>query len=86
MFSQINVRTKSPIQSIMHMFIRFSIKFKTLSRQKTQKIQEDKTVVFQNNIYKILNYVNPFEQNNDHTRISHEIELRKINILSLNYV
>ena len=27
-----------------------NIKFKTLSRQKTQKTQEDKTVVFQKNI------------------------------------
>ena len=25
---------------------------------------------------KILTYINPFEQNNDHMRISHEIEFR----------
>ena len=46
---------------------------KTQSRQKTQ---EDETEVFQKNIYKILTYINPFEQNNNHTRISHETEFR----------
>ena len=49
------------------------IKFKTQNRQKTQ---EDETVVFQKSRYKILNYTSPFEQNNDHTQISHEIEFR----------
>ena len=42
----------------------------------TQETQEHETVVFQKNRYKILTYINPFEQNNDHTRISHEIEFR----------
>ena len=46
-------------------------KFKTQSRQETQEYE---TVVFQKNRYKILKYVNPFEQNNDHTRISLENE------------
>ena len=46
---------------------------KTHSRQETQEYE---TVVFQKNRYKILTYVNPFEQNNGHTRISHEIEFR----------
>ena len=46
---------------------------KTHSRQETQEYE---TVVFQKNRYKILTYVNPFEQNNDHARISHEIEFR----------
>ena len=42
----------------------------------TQETQEHETVVFQKNRYKILTYINPLEQNNDHTRISHEIEFR----------
>ena len=41
---------------------------------KKQKTDEDETVVFQKSRYKILTYINPFEQNNDHTRISYEIE------------
>ena len=53
-----------------------SINFKTQSRQKTQKIQEDETVVFQKNRYEILTYINPFEKNNDHTWISHKVEFR----------
>ena len=47
-----------------------------MQRQKTQKIQEDEAVVFQKNRYKILTYINSFEQNNDHTKILHETEFR----------
>ena len=53
-----------------------SIKSKTQSRQKTQKIQVDETVFFQKSRYEILTYINPFEKNNDPTWISHEVEFR----------
>ena len=39
-------------------------------KQSRQQTQEYETVVFQKNIYNILTYVNPFQQNNNHTRIS----------------
>ena len=87
MFSQINVRTKSQspgtytVNHTCYEVYKDDIKFKTQSRQKTQKPQENQTVVFQKNRYKILTYINPFEQNNDHTRMSHEIEFRS----SFNY-
>ena len=80
MFSLINVRTKSRStwylysqSCICYQFYKDDNKFKTQSKQ---EIQEYETVVFQKNRYKILTYTNPFEQNNDHTRISHEIEFR----------
>ena len=46
--------------------------FKTFnSKQKTQKAQKDKKLVSQKNRngYKTQTYINPFKQNNDHTRI-----------------
>ena len=45
-------------------------------KHRADRKQEYETVVFQKNRYKVLTCVNPFEQNNDHTRISHEIEFR----------
>ena len=41
--------------------------------RKHKKTHEDETAVFQKDRYRILTDVIPFEQNNDHTRISHEI-------------
>ena len=73
LFWQIIVRIKSHIQSTK--FIKIASNSKH-SRQKTQKMQEDETVVFQKNRCKMLTYINPFEQNHDHMRISHEIEFR----------
>ena len=43
------------------------IKLKTQSKQKTQRTQEDRTLVFQRNRYKMQ--TNPFEENIDHMRI-----------------
>ena len=45
-------------------------------KHRADRKQEYETVVFQKNRYKVLTCVNPFEQNNDHTRISHEIEFQ----------
>ena len=39
-----------------------------------EKTQGDKTLVFQNNKYKMQIYINPFEQNNDHTWAMHKIQ------------
>ena len=58
------------------------IKFKTQSREKSQKTQEGKTLVFQKNQYKVQHKVQykvqykPFEENSDHTRITHKIQFR----------
>ena len=45
-------------------------RFKTfISKQKTKEAQKGKKLVFQKNRKKMQAYVNPFNQNNDHTRI-----------------
>ena len=46
------------------------------SKQEQAETSEEETVVFQKSRYKILTYTIPFEQNNDHTQISHEAEFR----------
>ena len=56
------------------LFSQINVRTKSQSRQKTRKTQEDETVVFQKNRYSILTYIKPFEQSNDHRRISYEIE------------
>ena len=80
MFSQINVRTKSHSTWYLHsqscicyLVNKNDNKFETQSRQETQEYE---TVVFQKNKYKILTCINLSKQNNDHTRISHEMEFR----------
>ena len=56
---------------------------KTHSRQETQEYE---TVVFRKNRYKILTYINPSEQNNNDTRISHETEFRSsFNVTERNF-
>ena len=52
------------------------MKFKTQSRKKTNKALEDEALLFQKNRHKIQTYINPFEENNDHTRITHKIQFR----------
>ena len=55
----------------------------THSRQETQEYE---TVIFQKNRYKILTYINPSEQNNNDTRISHETEFRSsFNVTERNF-
>ena len=44
------------------------------SKHSRQTTQEDETVVLQKSRYKILTYTSLFEQNNDHTQISHDTE------------
>ena len=41
--------------------------------RKHKKTHEDETAVFEKDEYRILTDITPFEQNNDHTQISHEI-------------
>ena len=58
-------------------FYKDDIKVKTQSRHKTQKTEEDEKIVFQNkNKYKMQTYINPFEQNNNHSRTMHKIQFR----------
>ena len=91
MISQINVRTKS--QSTLYLYKQKlykcyyvyddDIKFKT--QTENAETQKDETLVFQKNMYKIQNYINPFEQNNDHTRLMHKIQyLSSLHIKSIN--
>ena len=80
MISQINVRTKS--QSTWHLYKQSlykcfyvyddDIKFKT--QAENAETQEDEALVLQKNMYKMQNYINPFEQNNDHMRVTHKIQ------------
>ena len=91
MISQIKVRAKS--QSTWHLYKQSlykcyyvyddDIKFKT--QTESTEAQEDETLVFQKNMYKIQNYINPFEQNNDHARLMHKIQyLSSLHIKSIN--
>ena len=62
------------IYIVNHAHVIKFIKITTNLKHRAGRKQEYETVVFQKNRYKILKYVNPFEQNNDHTRISLENE------------
>ena len=42
-------------------------------KQRAVRKQRKKILVFQENRYKMQTFINPFEQNNNQTRIIHEI-------------
>ena len=44
------------------------------SKHRADIKQEHETPVFQKKRYEMQTYKNPFEQNNDHTRIMHEMQ------------
>lgn len=43
---------------------------------KMRGTQEDETVIFQKHIYKMQTFINPLEQNNDHTQKINKIQFR----------
>ena len=43
---------------------------------KMRGTQEDETLIFQKNMYKMRTFINPLEQNNDHTQKIHKIQFR----------
>ena len=60
------------IYIVNHTYVIKFMKMTTNLKQNRQETQEYETVVFKKIRYKILTYINPFEQNNNHTWISHE--------------
>ena len=78
-FSQTNVRTKSQStwQNNDYTNVIKSIKMIWNSKHRSerkQKTQEDETLVFQKNRYKMQTYINPFEENNHHMWVIHKIQ------------
>ena len=49
------------------------IKMTPKLKQRAVRKQRKKILVFQENRYKMQTFINPFEQNNNQTRIIHEI-------------
>ena len=49
------------------------IKLTPKLKQRVVRKQGKEILVFQNKRYKMQAFINPLEQNNDHTRIIHEI-------------
>ena len=57
--------------------------FKTFnSKQKSQKAQKNEKLDFQKNRQKMQTYINPFEKNNDHTRIMRNQFVTPLRILT----